>query len=279
MQVGRRVRILARALAIAGVALTQSSCFLTLLFLTGSINSETGNGSATVGFSIDECLAEPNYEPPGCSSFCSFGFGGTTALATPQTSEYDFLGVDCDILDLFLDPLIVQLPNSVSGLSGTFTGMNPASMGSLVIQSGLSCVDTLPGEQICAEAGHQLAILSLPDSVTEGDISATLNFNVNPPAAIQLKAISAGRIIVNSETFYPILFPCVTSFASVSSFTIPLGMPAQVAIPTSGEPCNRQVALLQVTPEVAAPAMSMWALLLLVGLAGGIGLWRESRRV
>ena len=54
-----------------------------------------------------------------------------------------------------------------------------------------------------------------------------------------LMVLRHGKVVAGGQTFYPLLVPCVTSFASVPSLTIPVSS-TLVGIPvnTSGVPSN-----------------------------------------
>jgi hypothetical protein len=172
----------------------------------------------------------------------------------------------------FRDPLIVQFPTTVSNVSGTFGG---ATSGALAIQSGLTCVNTVPGEQLCAEAGHQLVVLDLPPGTPNGAYSLALNFTVTPPAPITVKAVFTGRVVIAGQTFYPVLVPCVTSFASAPSVTIPLSSTlVGIPLPTAGVTActGRTIDFRQVAAQ-AIPTLSEWAALALAMTMAGFALY------
>jgi hypothetical protein len=177
----------------------------------------------------------------------------------------------------FRDPLIAQVPANVSNFGGAFTG---TTSGSLAVQSGVSCVNTVPGEQLCAESGQQLVILDLPDGTPNGNYTISVFFTVTPPAPITVKAVATGKVVVGGQTFYPILMPCITSFAGAPSVTIPLSTtPVGIPLPTSSvTPCvGRTIDFTQLSAQ-AVPTLGQGAFLALAALLVVIAVYAIGRR-
>jgi hypothetical protein len=147
----------------------------------------------------------------------------------------------CSFFALFADPLVVQFPNNVTMFAGTFLETNTNTMGNLSIQSGVDCIDTGVGKKLCAEPGHQLVIIELPEETQEGDFETQLTFQVDPPGAISVKPILTGKITVGGHTYYPVLIPCITDFADAPPVTIPTSTKdvMDLLLPLDGvEPCQ-----------------------------------------
>lgn len=260
----RRLTRVVVAVLLGTCALAVSGCVIEGLSffggnpLGGYVDSSTGQGVLSARAFIEQCFQISQSGGLFTSCFAEFGpiflvatlilvFGGEGALQN------------------FLDPLIVQFPANVSNFSGTFAG---AVSGALVIQSGLSCVNTAPGQQLCAETGQQLVVLDLPPGTPAGTYNFTLNFAVTPPGAIAVKPVIAGKVVVGGQTFFPLLVPCVTSFASVAAITIPTSSTA-VGIPlnTSGVTActGRTIDFSQVAAR-AIPTLSQSAYVVLAAL-------------
>lgn len=128
-------------------------------------------------------------------------------------SDYE---LDCS------DPVIFQFPEDAKAFVGTWmdsTGL----MGGLVVESGLSCVPTGPGTFICAEPGQQLLIVALPPDLPPESYRMRLDFGLDTARSIDVKAVFAGKVRCgDSDPYYPVVFPCVSTFTDVDTITIPM---------------------------------------------------------
>jgi hypothetical protein len=260
--------------ALSVLALSTTGCTLDVLTLFGhsfvaKIDPTSGASFAVVDELKEDCFEETQ------SSGLSFISCFIADLAS------DFFGVSEYLMKFpndveakeFRDPLLAQVPSNVSGFSGTFAG---TTSGSMAIQSGLSCVNTVPGEQLCAEPGHQLVLLDLPDGTPNGQYTISVFFTVTPPAPIVLKAVATGKVVVGGQTFYPILMPCITSFAGAPSVTIPLSAtPVGIPLPTgSVTPCVGRTIDFTLGPAAEAiPTLGQGAFLALVVIMVLVGIY------
>jgi hypothetical protein len=274
----RRDHVMLLILVVIG-SLSVAGCSIQIIEGSGFslfalINPFTGQTTALVEEIKDDCFEGP--ASVGTLISC-FLFDAVTSFVA--VSEYVMKFPNDVQAKQFRDPLVAQLPLSVSGVSGTFTG---AASGAVSVQSGLNCVKTVPGEQLCAEAGQQLVVLDLPSNAPAGRYRITLNFTVTPPAPVTVKAVLTGRVVVAGETFYPVLVPCLKTFAGAPSVTIPLsttlvGIPLPIAGVT---PCvGRTIDFTQLATTVTSiPTLGHGAFLALAVLMALVAVYWLSAR-
>jgi uncharacterized repeat protein (TIGR01451 family) len=185
---------------------------------------------------------------------CKYAFadGELTQTSTVELiSEFGILGV-------FLDPIIVQVPDDAFNYNGEFndgTGSGPQPLEITEATSFFADAST----QVTPESGHKFIIVDFPSSVPP-TITATdplsghpysfrLAFSRLSFSSTELKAMYAGEVQINGDTFYPPLLPCTTDFSTIPAITIPFPSSSQdlsgqvLTALFSGDvaPCNNQV--------------------------------------
>lgn len=179
-------------------------------------------------------LEEFSSETPDVSELpqnvcCDYETGGgeTTSCFT----AYALFG----ILAAWLDPLVLQVPEAVTGASGTWD--DGTASGPLDVRA----TDAFEADEfttIAAEAGQQFLIFELPREVVRGlprssdaetPFQFTLRFDLpaTEAAPFDVKPMATVRADVAGQTFYLPQIPCVTDFAQVPAVTIPV--PADTA--------------------------------------------------
>lgn len=152
------------------------------------------------------------------------------------------------------DPLIVQVPATMSGFSGSISVGPPgiAVDTPLDIVAGLTSLPIDARTDLVAEPGMQLVVIDFrsPTSVVPG--TYTLNFQFSG-AATSLKVLFAAKVTAGAkaseahgagkaaQTYYLPIYPCVTSFASVPAISLPLASMTQLAplvLSAAGQGCN-----------------------------------------
>lgn len=269
-------------LYLAYMPLVLSGCFV--FGLRGCVDPETGQGSVQADFSSQRCSCEPTDHGTVLLS-CPFEFdlasspgltGGSGASLPLLTAEFES-PLACAFFALFTDPLVVQFPDNVTNFAGQFKETNTNTMGALSIQSGIECIDTGVNKKLCAEPGHQLVIIELPEETQEGDFQSQITFQVTPPGAIDVKPILTGKIEVGGRTFYPVLLPCITDFADAPSVTIPTSTRSvmDLIVPLDGvEPCQETLDFFGPSP---VPILA-WPILGVLAVAmAGLGIRRLRR--
>lgn len=272
---GLRYRVAMLAFA-ALVSTTGVGCFDYLDSFFGNISPGEGEttGSVSTDFSSSESYCGELIERGGL-----FGVSCYLALLPSYAWSSTYVGASEFVCSLCLDPIVMQFPSAASNFAGTFTG---TTSGNLVIQAGLSCINTTPGEpQLCAEAGNQLVIVDLPSGTPYGNYSASIAFSLPSAQSIQVKAISVGQTVIGGIAYYPPLFPCVASFTSLPSVTIPVSdYPQQLVLPDlSGfDACQGIIAPAAAGAPQASALSPLLLAVLAAGLAiGGVAMSRRRR--
>ena len=127
------------------------------------------------------------------------------------------------------DPLIVQVPASMSNFAGSIAvgppGIAPDTPLSII--SGLASVPIDAHTNLVAEPGMQLVIVDFqaPDNAPSGTYTLKLQFSGTTNS---IKVMFAAKITAGPTAYYVPIFPCVTNFASVPAIALPVTNPAGV---------------------------------------------------
>lgn len=221
---------------------------------------------------------------------------GTDSLFGVSLSSVDLL------LFLFLvDPLVIQLPDTISNVHGSFD--HPAATGALAVNGPLSSVAIDRNRNLTAEPGTRLYVLAFPESV-HADVAtingvvrnpnpADVSFNLQFDAPVGVTAIPAKVIAaahartLSGEDFYLPVFPCVSSMAAVPALTVPLPTPGNsgvidLSIAASVSGCNGEIFDIAGTPSLPfpteIPVLGPWGLVSLVAILGTLIGWYQRRR-
>ena len=130
------------------------------------------------------------------------------------------------------DPLIVQVPASMSNFAGTIAVGPAGTAGTpLSVIAGLTSVPIDATTNLVAEPGMQLVIIDfqVPSGAPVGVYTLTLQFS---GTASSIKVMFAGKITKGAQTYYVPIWPCATNFASVPAIPIPIPvatLPALIA--------------------------------------------------
>jgi hypothetical protein len=154
-------------------------------------------------------------------------------------SDFTINGLELAFLLLFLDPVVMQVPQEASNFSGTYTHTPSGTSGDLMIQSGLSSLRADATQSYQAEAGMQLVIIDLPSGTpTSGQYTYNFSFTVpdNLPT-LNMKALFTGKVAVEGETYYLPLLPCTADMAAVPTISVPL-QGGTVPLPTNVQGCD-----------------------------------------
>lgn len=195
-----------------------SGCYLR--FLSGNITGESDGAVVHVGANSIAADCSTPFGPDGefgCFYEIHYEDGDFDLVTTGQLiSEFGVLGI-------LIDPLILQVPEDVSDVMGTFTD-SPTSTTQPLVVTEVDSFTVQPGVEATAEPGQKFIILEFPDNTpyenVEFDFDLTFHYPVVEP--IDVKAIFAGRVDAGGQTFYIPLLPCTSDFAEVPEFTIPV---------------------------------------------------------
>src|SRR5262249_11051490 len=139
---------------------------------------------------------------------------------------------DFGLFGVIIDPIILQVPQDVVSVTGTFaeTGQAPRPLVITTVASFFA----QPGVQVVPEPGQKFVILDFPADVLATLTAAptTFDFTVQvmrslpisqpAPTSMSVKAMLTGKVETAGQTFYLPLFPCVTDFAQVPALTVPV---------------------------------------------------------
>ena len=140
------------------------------------------------------------------------------------------------------DPLILELPDTMSGFAGSIAigppGVTPGTP--LDITAGLTSIAIDTKTNLVADPGMQLVVIDFqaPANAPFGQYTINIQFT---GTATSFKALFASKVTIPgsaldakaapAQTYYVPFFPCVTSFAAVPAIALPLGNLLQL-VPT-----------------------------------------------
>jgi hypothetical protein len=264
----------ARLALVCGIWMVTSGCFLNALFSSVVVIGEGSHTAVTLQASatLRACSVLPGTDVPVHCSYVIDGedIGSDARLASPFA-----------VLAFLIDPLILQVPDAASNFSGTFGGSSITGSLSITEVPG-----TLPADisaAITPEPGTKLVIVDFPNPPPplNQSFGFTLNFQLPGDATpVHLKALFAGRVESNGQTFFVPLLPCETSFANIPTITLPQSSTFQnVSLPITGvQGCAGRLYTLSAAVAQAVPTMSTWVLLLLSATTAGYGVYRLRLR-
>jgi hypothetical protein len=124
-------------------------------------------------------------------------------------------------LDPLVDPVILQVPQGATGFGGIFS--DGPTNGTLRITEVAGTLDADLTRKIVPEAGHKLVIVDFPTPAPPLDgrnYTFGLVFALANASTIKIKALFAAKLTLDGKTYYPPLFPCATTFASIPAVTL-----------------------------------------------------------
>lgn len=218
------------AILLVVMAAGLSGCFLRLTLGHVVITDDIGEKvDLVVGAVFSESTVAACYDPGfGEALQCNYVLDGE------QLGSTFYLVTEFGVQGLMIDPLVVQLPEDAFDINATYDdGSGPQPAVVRVQPSFYAQADIL----IEAEPGHTFAILEFPPSVSAGitgsdpetgpQFDFTFGFKQYKPSdapdeAVPLKAMFTGKVVSQGFTYYVPLLPCVTDFAQVPAFDLPV---------------------------------------------------------
>lgn len=218
---------------IGTTALMLSGCFLQLLVgrvFVRTIGEEVQEIIAAVfGNSTTAICTEEEFDNEDGQAVtdveCTYVIASENSSVPEVTSTAELIS-EFGILGVFLDPVILQVPQDAMNFVGTFTaGSGPAAIVITEVPSFYADATT----EVLPESGQKFVILEFPAAPPNGTpLSFNLEFKLSSLAAVNVKPMFAGKVEVNGNTFYPPLLPCTTDFSSIPAVTIPVSQSANV---------------------------------------------------
>jgi hypothetical protein len=167
----------------------------------------TGAGSVTA-----TCLLQDSGTPGNRTVvFSMSGLGAGDGIAGPPVAVF-------------------QLPVDAHLIAGTFNNQH-GTAGNLVIDAGHAELPMDAGNNIIAEAGMQLVVVSFPPN-TPPD-TYFLVFSYHALSSTKIKAMLAAQVKAANRTYYPSLAPCGNRFTALPNVPIPQ-TPIETRIDISG---------------------------------------------
>jgi hypothetical protein len=235
----KRIRLWA---ALCLLTLSTAGCFLRLVLgaeVVESLSEEIDLiiaavfGNATTGV----CRVSPF----GGIVECTYIFEGPDGFAT-QTSTAQLVS-EFGLIGAVIDPVILELPAGVTGISGTYTDGGTNS-GRLLVYPNLSYVPVDDTRTLTPGPGRQLVVVDFPQGIPlDGvDYQLSLRFQQLAPRGsgpIPIRALATGRFRAGPKTYYPPMLPCTTDVASLPILRLPRSAtPQPVALPAGLEGCD-----------------------------------------
>ncbi|MFQ6030184.1 MAG: hypothetical protein ACE5Q6_22145 [Dehalococcoidia bacterium] len=226
------------------LAATMSRCFLNVAF--GKVFTDAnGDSLVQVGFESQMSICDEIFggeaDPFFLIACLHILEGEGFSFEVDSELTLQNLTLEQILFLLFLDPVIVQVPELSTSPAGTFD--DGTGDQSLVITE-VSSFDVQPGTTVIPEAGQKFFILELPPSVTPTITESnpflgppfdfSFQFEVPQLAPVNVKAMFTGKVELDSQTFYVPLLPCVTDFASIPAFQIPVSNDSVDLMPQLG---------------------------------------------
>jgi hypothetical protein len=166
---------------------------------------------------------------------CQFAGSSTVTVSCSFTSAGSGIGQNATITmsglaasDGMSGPpvMIVQVPADASAIGGTYNN-NHGTAGALVVSAGFAELPMDATTNLIAEAGMQLAVVSLPDSAPAD--TYFLVFSYRSASSTQFKALAAAKVIAGGRAYWSSLAPCTGRFADLPNVPIPQ-TPVETAI-------------------------------------------------
>ena len=216
------MRRLALIVIVSATTLALSGC------LISNMSGGTVGGLTTVQATVtllnpSPCVVDVAAVTTTCSPVIQVAPPGAGTLSFPFVIK--LLGY-ASPLTLY-DPLIVQVPASMSSFAGSIAvgppGVAPDTPLSII--SGLTSVPIDASTNLVAEPGMQLVIIDflVPSGAPVGTYTLKLQF---AGTTSSIKVMFAGKIAKGAQTYYVPIYPCVTNFADVPAIALPVTNPA-----------------------------------------------------
>jgi hypothetical protein len=230
------LRRLAAIVILSAATLALPGCLISDLS-GGSVNGLTSVQASATLLQQSACMVNASAQSTTCTPFMQVGAGGMT-----QSLPFliTLLGYTAPLT--LYDPLIVQVPASMSNFAGSIAigppGIAPDTPLSIV--SGLLSVPIDANTNLVAEPGMQLLIIDFeaPSAAPLGTYTLKLQFS---GSASSIKVVFAGEVQAGGNTYYVPIYPCVTSFANVPPIALPVAsLAGLIPLIVSANGCNGQ---------------------------------------
>ena len=229
------LRRLALVVVVSGSAAALNGCLISNMS-SGTVSGLTTVQATATLLQPSPCAVDAATQTTTCTPVMQVGLPGGAA----QSFQFliKLLGYTAPLT--LYDPLIVQVPASMSNFAGSIAvgppGVAPDTPLSII--AGLTSVPIDASTNLVAEPGMQLVIIDFqaPSGAPAGTYTLKLQFSGTTNS---IKVVFAAKISGASATYYVPIFPCVTDFANVQAISLPVtNLSALVPIILSAQGCN-----------------------------------------
>jgi hypothetical protein len=272
MEQGRR-RSSALGLVVLALvlALLSSGCYFRGLIV--SVGFQGGGGGYydyddpvyTITFGSESLVADCTFDDDFFEVGCLYFVYNEEGFLVESTSSAELIA-DFGLFGALIDPLVLQVPQSVAAASGSVNnGIVPVP---LVITQANS-FKAGPATTVNAEPGYKFLIVELPDVVAnsitgnnalEGqELDITLQFT-SATLPVSVKSMFTVRIDAPGATYYLPMLPCTTDFRDVPEMAISFSSAQSgedevraMADAYAGMACDGKVYDLRIDPGPSEP--------------------------
>jgi hypothetical protein len=232
----RRARPGAGSLGLAlfalAVGLLSSGCYLRGLIVSVSFQGGGGGGYYdyddpvyTITFGSESLVADCTFDDDFFDVGCLYFVYDEDGFLVESTSTAQLIA-DFGLFGALIDPLVLQVPQSVSGATGSVNnGIVPVPL--VITQT--NSFKAGPATTVTAEPGHQFLIVELPDVVADAisgtdalegsELDITLQFT-SATLPVAMKSMFTVRIDAPGATYYLPMLPCTTDFRDVPEISV-----------------------------------------------------------
>jgi hypothetical protein len=229
------LRRLASIVILSAASLALHGCLISDMS-SGTVNGLTSVQATATLLQESPCVVNTTMQSTTCTPTMEVGADGVM-----QSFQFliTLLGYTTPLT--LYDPLIVQVPASMSNFAGSIAigppGIAPDTP--LSILSGLTSVPIDANTNLVAEPGMQLVIIDFqaPSGAPFGTYTLKLQFS---GTASSIKVVFAGKVTAGANTYYVPIYPCVTKFANVLPISLPVVSAELIQLILSAQGCNGQ---------------------------------------
>ena len=197
-----------------------------VLFIAATLAGCAAHGDVSLGgfkaggklVTVDGTVVTPTCQFAGASTLtvtCTFRDSATSGTRTSVVTMSG-LGVSDGVSGPPV--IVVQVPADATSIAGTYNNGHGGA-GALVVDAGHAELPMDATTNLIAEAGMQLAIVSLPASAPAD--TYFLVFSYRSASSTELKALTAARVIAANLSYFSSLVPCTGRFSALPNVPVP----------------------------------------------------------
>ncbi len=219
----KRIRLWA---ALGLVTVSTTGCFLRLL-LGYEVAESLGEEIELIISAVfaNATTATCSVSPFGGFVECTYTFESSEFPGIADETSTAQLISEFGLFGALIDPVVLELPAGVTGITGTYTD-GGANFGDLLVYPSLSYVPVDDNRTLTPGPGKQLVVVDFPEGIpVDGvDYQMSLSFQQLVPAGTgptPIRALLTGKFRAGPKTYYPPMLPCTSDIASLPVITLP----------------------------------------------------------